>query len=227
MRFALFNFHMHTFSCHFLNFWDDLYRSSLLQINQSATRSRNFVCLPGLREFCGPVMLSYDSTSRALNGIRCYENLNFLFQLCVLFVSHTLIRAFMFYHFQNVVPEFKWFLSLLHKLPPFWLIELKAIHCSNSLWTDAPLPSVKIRERDIRELPSLIMSLFPRNVGESLWLVVMLMPYHICIRLLVFRLSGMGMWSKTTKVCCTGCRCICSLPAAIVNKREGCTEFNA
>ena len=64
-------------------------------------------------------MLSYDSTSRALNGIRCYENLNFLFQLCVLFVSHALIRAFMFYHFQNVVPEFKWFLSLLHKLPPF------------------------------------------------------------------------------------------------------------
>ena len=52
-------------------------------------------------------MLSYDSTSRALNGIRCYENLNFLFQLCVMFVRHRLIRAFMFYHFQNVLPEFK------------------------------------------------------------------------------------------------------------------------
>lgn len=132
MRFVLFNFHMHTFSRYFLNFLDDLYRSSFLQISQSATRSRNFVCLPGLREFCGPVMLSYDSTSRALNGIRCYENLNFLFQLCVLFVSHRLIRAFMFYHFQNL-PEFKWFLSLLHKLPQFRLMELKAIHCSDSL----------------------------------------------------------------------------------------------
>lgn len=64
-------------------------------------------------------MLSYDSTSRALNGIRCFKNLNFIFQLCVLFVSHRLIRAFMFYLFQNVVPEFKWFLSPLHKLPQF------------------------------------------------------------------------------------------------------------
>lgn len=54
-------------------------------------------------------MLSYDSTSQALNGIRCFENLNFLFQLCVLFVSHRLICAFMFYHFQNVVPEFNGF----------------------------------------------------------------------------------------------------------------------
>ena len=35
------------------------------------------------------------------------------------------------------------------------------------------------------------------------------------------------MWSKTTNVCCHGCWCVCSLPVAIVNKREGPTEFNA
>ena len=37
-----------------------------------------------------------------------------------------------------------------------------------SLCTDGPLPSEKIGERDVCELPSLIVFPFPRNMGESI-----------------------------------------------------------
>ena len=37
-----------------------------------------------------------------------------------------------------------------------------------------PLPRKKIRRTDVCESPSLIVFPFPRNVGESLWLIAML-----------------------------------------------------
>ena len=65
----------------------------------------------------------------------------------------------------------------------------------------------------------------PGNLGTRLPLKT---AYRIYICLLVFRLSEISMLSKlTTNACCTGCGCVCSLLVAIVNKREGRTEFNA
>ena len=46
-----------------------------------------------------------------------------------------------------------------------------------SLCTNIPPPSGKIGRGDVCESPMIIVFLFPRNVGDSLWLVVMLMPW--------------------------------------------------
>ena len=45
-----------------------------------------------------------------------------------------------------------------------------------SLCTDVPLPSGKIGRGDVCESPTIIVFPFLRNVGDSLSLVVMLMP---------------------------------------------------
>ena len=45
-----------------------------------------------------------------------------------------------------------------------------------SLCTDVSPPSEKIGRGDVCESPTIIVFPFPRNVGDSLWLVVMLMP---------------------------------------------------
>ena len=47
-----------------------------------------------------------------------------------------------------------------------------------SLCTDVPPPSGKIGKGDVCESPTIVVFPFRRNVGDSLWLVVMLMPWR-------------------------------------------------
>ena len=97
-----------------------------------------------------------------------------------------------------------------------------------------PPPSEKIGRRDVCESPTIIVFPFPRNVGDSLWLVVMLMPWRksfpvlrlvnesqnrfpgkrlsLCGQLTAFIFVYLDFDSleqvceiRTTDVCCTGC----------------------